>query len=143
MWDSDQNRVGVVHAGWRGTLGRIAAAAVASFKEEFMSGPEFLHVAMGPAIGGCCYEIGHEVANAIVDEFPDAREILHQGGRGRMHLNLTEANRRQLIEAGVPGSQIYAVDLCTSCDNDVLYSYRREGKDVGRLFGVIGLVPGS
>jgi YfiH family protein len=141
MWDSRKNVVAAVHAGWRGTLARIAFLAVRYFETQIVSLPDSIHVVMGPAIGRCCYEVGDEVFGAFSAEFPDVWDFFVDGRGGRKQLDLIEANRRQLMEAGVPPSQIFSSDLCTSCENHILYSYRREGRGVGRLYGVIGIVP--
>jgi YfiH family protein len=139
MWESRGNVVAAVHAGWRGTSAGIASRAVGYIEKELVSPPDCVHVAVGPAIGKCCYEVGDEVRRAFLEAFPDAGDLFSRGKRGRNHLDLAEANRRQLVDAGVPPDQIYTAEVCTSCDNDVLYSYRREGQGVGRLFGIVGV----
>jgi YfiH family protein len=139
MWESRLNVVGAIHAGWRGTLSGVAIRAVRYFEKQLVSPPHCIHVVIGPAIGPCCYEVGDKVRGAFFEAFPDASDLFSPGERGRSHLDLAEANRRQLVEAGVPPDQIHSADVCNSCENDVLYSYRREGEGVGRLFGIIGV----
>jgi YfiH family protein len=138
FWESRGNAVGAVHAGWRGTLAGIASRAVATIEKELASSPDCILVVLGPAIGRCCYEVGDEVRRAFLESSPSASELFSLGKRGRNHLDLAEANRRQLIEAGVPADQIHCADICTSCNPDVLYSYRRGGEGVGRQYGIIG-----
>jgi len=139
FWDEDKKAVAAAHAGWRGALAGVPLRALACLKERFDSQPASIHVAMGPAIGACCYEVGDEVVGAFRERFPHAEGLFLPGGRGRNHLNLIEANTLQLTEAGVPSEQIYPSGICTSCDTQQFYSYRKEGKGVGRLMGVIGV----
>ena len=137
MWDAEQNVVAAVHAGWRGTLERITERAVAMFRNKFASHTESIHVATGPAIGPCCYEVGEEIVQAFVRRFPSVEGLFSPGPRGRQHLDLVEANRRQLVDSGISLDRIHTTGLCTSCENSLLYSYRKEGKGVGRLYGII------
>ena len=139
MWDADQNAVAAVHAGWRGTLERIAERAVAMFQNKFSSHPESIHVAMGPAIGPCCYEVGTEILRAFTRGFASVEGLFSSGPRGREHLDLIEANRRQLVDSGISLDRIHTTGLCTSCENALLYSYRKEGKGAGRLYGVVSV----
>ena len=138
FWDELHNVVAAVHAGWRGALARIPARALACLVERFGSRPDSVHVAMGPAIGSCCYEVGDEVVEAFANEFSDADALFTPGPRARQHLDLIQANARPLLEAGVSANRVYDSGLCTSCENARFYSYRREGKGVGRLMSVIG-----
>ncbi|MFQ5790391.1 MAG: peptidoglycan editing factor PgeF [Acidobacteriota bacterium] len=139
FWDESQKAVAAVHAGWRGTLAAVSRQAVILLRETFGSDPDAIHVAMGPAIGACCYEVGEEVVGAFKERFACSEELFFPGSRGTTHLDLTKANCKLLRNAGVPGEQIYVSGLCTGCDNGDFYSYRREGKAVGRLMGAIGI----
>jgi hypothetical protein len=132
-----------VHAGWRGTLGRIVARTVERMQLDFDARPEDLRAALGPAIGACCFEVGPEVLDAFRREFSYAEELISQeqeSGQGQVDLN--RANRRQLLDSGLGADKIYDSALCTSCRSDLFFSYRRERgahNHVGRLMGVIGL----
>jgi YfiH family protein len=139
LCDPEIGVVAAIHAGWRGTLGGIVEAAVEPFATNFGSRPSSIHAALGPSIGACCYEVGDEVARSFVEQSGGHEDLFSEGARQRMHLDLIEANRRQLMAAGVPGSQIYAARLCTACNIETLFSYRREGTGAGRLYGVIGI----
>jgi YfiH family protein len=139
MWDEKQNIVAAVHAGWRGTLAGVVRRAVNSLEARFGSRPDNIHVAMGPSIGPCCYEVGDEVVGAFAERFNDWDNYFVPVSRARKHLDLIEANRRQLIDFGVPLEQVHAARLCTCCSNELFYSYRKEGKGVGRLMGVVGV----
>ncbi len=139
LYDSEREVVAAVHAGWRGTLAGIVDAAVGSFRAHFSSRPSSIHAALGPSIHLCCYEVGDEVVQRFVEKSTEYKDLFSKGARGRKHLDLTEANRRQLVAAGVPGNQIFVAGLCTACNLEALFSYRREGKGAGRLYGMIGI----
>lgn len=131
--------VAAVHAGWRGTLARIASRAVSKLEEIYGATPEEIQAAIGPAIGVCCYEVGDEVIEAFAESGRDPDRISRPGPRGRRHLDLVEENRAQLQSSGVAEGRIYDSGLCTFCGNDGFYSFRKEGSGVGRIFGVIGI----
>ena len=138
-WAESANAVSAVHAGWRGTLVNVGRAAVEKLMGEKASSAEELHIAIGPAIRACCFEVGDEVVEAFVDAGRDADAISRPGLRDRRHVDLIEDNRRQLLSAGIRPDRIYDSGLCTACENERFYSYRKEGKGVGGLMGVIGV----
>jgi polyphenol oxidase len=112
------NGLAAVHAGWRGLVGGVIPATL-----ERLGGAHAVHTAwIGPTIGSCCYEVGEEVAA----QFP--AEAVVPGPADRPHLDLIAAARLQL--KGV--EEIRTVPVCTRCEPEKLYSYRREGKGVGR-----------
>lgn len=124
--DERHRAVAVVHAGWRGTVARIAERAVKAMHERFGTLPVDLHAAIGPGIGRCCYEVGPEVAAQF-------------GGQGRAHIDLSEANRRQLVDAGVTSGRIYASNFCTTCRPEEFHSYRRDQQAAGRMYSFAGI----
>jgi YfiH family protein len=124
--DERSRAVAAVHAGWRGTVAQIAAGAVKSMRDRFGTDPRDLHAAIGPGIGKCCYQVGPEVA-------------AHFGGQGRGHIDLAEANRNQLLAAGVPPERIYVSDLCTMCRPGEFHSFRRDKDAAGRLYSFVGV----
>uniref|UniRef100_Q020B5 Purine nucleoside phosphorylase n=1 Tax=Solibacter usitatus (strain Ellin6076) TaxID=234267 RepID=Q020B5_SOLUE len=124
--DERQKVVAAVHAGWRGTAGRIAAGALEAMRERFATRVEDVHAAIGPGIGKCCYEVGAEVAALF-------------GERGRAHIDLAAENRRQLEEIGVTPSKIYASNLCTMCRAEEFHSFRRDKEAAGRLHSFAGI----
>jgi YfiH family protein len=124
--DERRRAVAAVHAGWRGTAGRIAAGALAAMRERFGTRVEDVHAAIGPGIGKCCYEVGAEVAAQF-------------GQQGRAHIDLAAENRRQLEEIGVTPSKIYASNLCTMCRGDEFHSFRRDKEAAGRLHSFAGI----
>lgn len=142
LWDETSNVVAAVHAGWRGTLAGVASRAFDALQKQFDSSPSEVHVVMGPSIGPCCYEVGDEVFQSFTEQIAGSSDLFTEGSSGKKNLDLIEANRRQLIDSGVPLKQVHSSGLCTRCSNELFYSYRREGKGVGRLLGVVGVVGG-
>jgi polyphenol oxidase len=158
--DRKNRAVAAVHAGWRGTLARIVEKAIGRMQMQFGSQGGDLLAAIGPAIGGCCYEVGTEVAAAFSGQFPNAAEFFdelrtgdepnplqwlnmmppgHQPPPKKVLLDLRKANRSQLEGAGVPAPNILVSDLCTGCRRDLLFSYRKEGAQSGRMMAVVGV----
>jgi YfiH family protein len=131
--DPRNRAVAAVHAGWRGTVQNIAVRAIAGLHSKFSSYAEDLHVAIGPGIGKCCYEVGPEVAEKFREYDATLTNITYS-----VHLDLAEINRRQMREAGVPSTQIYSAGLCTKCQTE-FHSYRRDKKDAGRMLSVVGI----
>jgi YfiH family protein len=132
--DPDRRRAAAVHAGWRGTAARVAARAVEALHAAG-SRPEALVAALGPGIGPCCYEVGEELRAAFGD---DGAEFFRPGPRGRPHLDVRAANRRQLVSAGLRPERIEDVDECTYCRADLYHSYRRDGPGAGRMLSYVG-----
>jgi polyphenol oxidase len=131
-----------VHAGWRGTLAGVLPAAVRALGEHFGARPSDLRVALGPAIGACCFEVGPEVVEAFEAGLPGARAAgvilpAGQGGRLKAHVDLKRANRRLLESAGVAPASIDAGDECTSCDHERFFSYRRDRGQTGQHLGFV------
>jgi YfiH family protein len=161
--DARHQAVGVFHAGWRGTIQRIVEKGVGEMRRYFDSRPQDLKAAIGPGIHGCCYEVGSEVRERFESQFtyggklfreieePDpvrekypmlfltARAPGHSVLPKKIFLDLVEANRRQLLAAGVPAKSIEASPLCTSCRTDLLFSYRAEKCKTGRMMAVVGI----
>jgi hypothetical protein len=121
--------VAAVHAGWRGTVAGIAARAVASLTEQYGGKPGEVLAAIGPCIAECCFEVGREVAEKFDILLPDRKR--------ERHVNLVEANRRQLIHAGVNAIHIDAAELCTVCSAEDFHSYRRDKELAGRMIAAI------
>ena len=132
-------RVAAVHAGWRG----IVAGVVERVVDALGVPPNELDAWIGPAIGVCCYEVGEDVAERVVEA--TGPEVVAPGRRlgpgRRPHLDLPGAARHQLTRAGVPAPRV--VVRCTRCDGDRLWSYRREGRGAGRNVAYIWMNPVS
>jgi len=131
-----------VHAGWRGTVAGVLPAAVRSLATELGARPEDLRIALGPAIGPCCFEVGGEVVAAFLSLFPDARDrgvVLPspRGAAGKSNIDLKAANCLLLERAGVSPEAIDAGPECTHCDRARFFSFRRDGSSTGQQMGVI------
>jgi len=133
-----------VHAGWRGTLAGAATKALQRMDTEYKTQPQDVLIAIGPAAGACCYEVGADVIDLFKDSFPN-QDLFSETRRDHACIDLLKANLNQSISAGVAPDNIYVAPLCTMCRNDLFFSYRREknvqGK-VGRLMSVIGRADG-
>ena len=138
--EPERKIVAAVHAGWRGTAAGIAARAIARLKEDYQIDPSALHVAMGPSIGPCCYQVGKEVAEQIGANWKEEMRgaWIPEGAKGR--LDLRAVNEAQLVAVGVPRRQIQQLGLCTACNIEKFFSYRKEGK-TGSQLSFIGWLP--
>lgn len=161
--DAKNKAVGVFHAGWRGTVKRIVEKGVGEMRRWFGTKPPDLQAAIGPGIHKCCYQVGEEVRSKFHAQFAYGDELFHEikdsdpirerypllflTARAPGHselptqlfLDLVEANRRQLLAAGVPPKNISASDLCTACRSDLLFSYRAGKGETGRMMAVAGI----
>jgi YfiH family protein len=163
LYDKKNRAVAAFHAGWRGTLARIVERGVGSMRLEFGTTPKDIVAAIGPGIGPCCYSVGEEVrseflsqfaysdalfsdvyeSDPIRDKYPllflTARAPGHSPIGPQLHLDLWEANRRQLLDAGVPAKNISVSGACTACGIARFFSHRTEQGFTGRMMSVIGL----
>jgi hypothetical protein len=161
--DTKNCAVGVFHAGWRGTVKRIVEKGVGEMQRWFGSRPRDLRATIGPGVHGCCYQVGEEVrekfemqfayaaslfrevkeSDPVREKYPllflSARAPGHSNLPKKIFLDLVEANRRQLLAAGVTAKSIETSPLCTNCRTDLLFSYRAEKGKTGRLMGVAGI----
>jgi YfiH family protein len=139
--DPQTRAFAAVHSGWRGTLAQVATNTLAQMKTQYNTQPKDVHVAIGPAAGACCYEVGAEVIDSFKSRFGECKELFTETREGHACVDLLKSNRDQLIAAGVDAGKTYNAPLCTMCRTDLFFSYRREksvhGK-VGRLMSVIG-----
>jgi len=170
--DTKTRAVAAFHAGWRGTLARIVERGVGTMRLEFGSQPKNLIAAIGPAIGACCYSVGEEVRHEFESQFAYAPELFsevydsdpvrdkypmlfltarapgHSNIGPQIHLDLHEANRRQLLDAGVKAKAITVVGECTACarlrdGRRKYFSHRAEHGFTGRMLSAIGVVHGT
>jgi YfiH family protein len=163
--DRKRRAVAAFHAGWRGTAKRIVETGIGRMRLEFGSRPEDLIAAIGPGIGACCYAVGEETLSEFESQFAYARELfrevyssdavrtkfpmlfLTQRAPGHspigpsLHLDLIEANRRQLLSAGLKPRSIKLVGGCTSCQTELFFSHRASRGHAGRMLSVIGVRP--
>ena len=140
--DPRRRVVAAVHTGWRGTAAGAAAAAVSAMAAACGSDPGDLIAAIGPSIGPCCYEVDAPVVEGLA-AWPWYEQVLapaRSARPGRWMLDLWEANRRQLVGAGVSPSSITATGLCTAHHPALFFSHRRDGA-TGRMAAMIALTP--
>jgi polyphenol oxidase len=161
--DTKRRAVGVFHAGWRGTVQRIVEKGVGEMHRCFGTRPRDLQAAIGPGIHGCCYGVGEEVRAKFESQFAYAAKLFHEvkesdpvrekypllfltaraPGHGelpsKIYLDLVEANRQQLLAAGVPAKNVEVSPLCTQCNPNLLFSYRGEKGKTGRMMAVAGI----
>jgi purine-nucleoside/S-methyl-5'-thioadenosine phosphorylase / adenosine deaminase len=164
--DKKRRAIAAIHAGWRGTLQRIAEKVIGRMQMEFGTRPQDVIAALGPGIGQCCFEVGPEVVAEFAAKFPEAggwfkgpfdslargdndpnwlpwltmRPPGHQLPEPRAHLDLIAANRAILINAGILPGNISSSGFCTACRTDLFFSYRRE-RITGRMIAAIGIPP--
>jgi hypothetical protein len=163
--DRKKRAVAAFHAGWRGTLKRIVENGVGRMRLEFGSKPKDLVAAIGPGIGQCCYAVGEEVRSEFLSQFAYAKDLFcdvydsdpikekypllfltarapgHSNTGPSLHLDLAEANRRQLLDAGLKANAISVLGDCTSCRTERYFSYRASHGFTGRMLSVIGINP--
>lgn len=136
--DPRRRAAALAHAGWRGTAAGAARAAVAALRAGGSREGD-LRALVGPAIGPCCYEVGPAVAEAVAAAVPGGAEtVVRRAAGGGLRLDLWEANRRQLVAAGLDPAAVEVAGLCTACRRDLLYSHRAEGGRTGRFAAVLG-----
>ncbi len=163
--DRKRRAVAAFHAGWRGTVQRIVETGIGRMRLEFGSQPEDLIAAIGPGIGACCYSVGEELFSSFQSQFDYTADLFHevydsdpirtrypmlfltQRAPGHspigpsLHLDLVEANRRQLLAAGLRPKAIQSIGGCTSCDSELFFSHRASHGHAGRMMSVIGIKP--
>lgn len=161
--DPKRRAIGVFHAGWRGTAKRIVEKGVGEMHRWFGTDPGDLRAAIGPGIRECCYTVGPEVRTAFEAQFRYGRDLFRETKeRNEVHeryplffltarppghselpkkifLDLAEANRLQLIDAGVPKKNISDLGLCTFCKKDMFFSHRAEKGVTGRMMAAVGI----
>jgi YfiH family protein len=161
--DTKREAVAIFHAGWRGTLKRIVQGGIGRMRMEFGSKPKDLVAVIGPGIGQCCYAVGEEVRTEFRSQFAYSDELFcevydsdpvrekypllfltarapgHSPIGPSLHLDLVEANRRQLLDAGLREDSITLLGDCTSCHTNRYFSHRAERGFTGRMMAVIGI----
>ncbi|OGW05857.1 MAG: hypothetical protein A2889_05325 [Nitrospinae bacterium RIFCSPLOWO2_01_FULL_39_10] len=131
--------VGIIHAGRVGTSLEITKKTVGKIKENFGISAEEIIAAIGPGIGGCCYEVDEKSINPFKDRLEYFEKIAIEKYNGRWMLNLIGVNKIQLMESGLKSENIFTAEFCTSCHNDKFFSYRREGKTAGRMVSFVAI----
>ena len=139
--DPSSRAFAAVHAGWRGTSAAIVKQAVKKLQSDFGARPQEMRAAVGPAANRCCYEVGADVIHIFKERFADSDKLFTSTTEDHARIDLHQANRAQLIDAGLASGRIHLAPLCTMDRNDLFFSYRQEKQKhgrVGRLMSVIG-----
>ena len=168
--DVRRRAVAAFHAGWRGTLARIVERGIGTMRLRYGSRPQDLLAIVGPSIGPCCYAVGEEVRHEFESQFAYVSRLFsevydsepvrdkypllflttrapgHSNLGPQIHLNLWEANRRQLLDAGIPAKRITVIGECTACvgvgsaAGRKYFSHRAESGFTGRMMAAVGVV---
>ena len=134
LFDPRKRVVAVVHAGWRGSVKLIARKTVEILNQEFNCEPGDLLAGIGPSIGPCHYEIGPDVITQVKDTFGGTDGYINvESPDGKGYFNLWEANKRQIMEAGVPPQNIEIARICTYCNAHLFFSVRHQKGTTGRF----------
>jgi YfiH family protein len=132
--------VAAIHAGWRGTMQSIVVEGVKALTRKLRSKPSDLIAAIGPCLGPCCGEVGPEVVDAFRAAGHSERVLANwfsNGASGRPYLDLWQANRDQLMAAGLSEDAVFVAGLCSKTYAGLMHSYRAEGQKAGRMVGII------
>ncbi len=139
LLDPVKRVIASVHAGWKGTVSGIGAAAVQKMSRVFGSRPENCLVGIGPSIGMCCYEVDENVTGRFRQQYAWWEEVVTPCPNGKFKLDLPRANRNILAEAGISPDNVEISQICTSCNQDMLFSYRGSQGVTGRMGAFIML----
>ncbi len=129
--------IAAAHAGWRGSALGISAKVIRLMQNQYGSEPQDLLAAIGPAIGPCCYEVDSPAVDAFCHQKNSDKFLLPGKQKDRWMLDLVEANRRQILDCGIPDANIEAAGLCTVCRQDAFFSHRGSGGITGRQINFI------
>lgn len=151
--DAANRAVGAFHAGWRGTAAKIAEHGITLMQQEYGSRPQDLRAAIGPGIGACCYVVGDEVRASFDAQFAYSSELFREnaetagssGDKKQYYVDLWQANRHQLLDAGIASERITVIGECTACTRSSAgerryFSHRAEHGVTGRMLNAIGVV---
>lgn len=133
--------IGLSHSGWRGTVNRMGEATVQKMQKRYGSDPRDIIAAIGPSICQSCYEVSEDVILQFQECFHAdvQKELYYQKENGKYQLNLWRANEQVLLEAGILPQHISVTDLCTCCNEELLYSHRASKGKRGNLGAFLGL----
>jgi len=134
LYDHDKKVVAAVHAGWKGTKAQIVSKTVQKMREVYGSDPKDIIAGIAPSIGSCCYEVGKDVA----EHFFDTPKGFNSKGEKYM-LDLPYINQQQLLDAGLKAEHIEMSHVCTACEVEQFFSYRKEQGCSGRFMSMIGM----
>lgn len=138
LYDPEKHVAGVVHAGRKGTQMNIASKAISMLSMVYGSRPQDVVMALGPAIGGCCYEVEESCIVPFRENYQGWEDFVTAHSQNRFMLDLLKANAMDGVSAGISKENLHQSDECTSCNNDRWFSYRKEGM-TGRIVSLVML----
>ncbi len=139
LYEPDSKALAVVHAGWKGTAGGIAAKAAGLMVHHYQCDMKKIRAGIGPSIGPCCYEVRQDVAACFRKTIGNKRFLMPEETENIFSLDLPEVNRLQLIESGLAPEHIELSWHCTACNSNLFFSHRGEKGKTGRFALVAGL----
>ena len=137
FYDKNKEVIGLAHGGWKGTLNNISKSMILKMKNDYGCQLEDILVAIGPSIGQCCYEVKEDVSLLFEENFFNSQVLITKNTK--TYLNLWEANKINLLGLGIKKDNIISSEVCTSCNVDTLFSYRKENGSKNRMIGAITL----
>ncbi|OGW10435.1 MAG: hypothetical protein A2W75_10565 [Nitrospinae bacterium RIFCSPLOWO2_12_39_15] len=137
--DTKRRVVGIIHAGRVGTSLEISKKTIITIKDVFDISANDIIAAIGPGIGGCCYEVDNKSINPFRKNLSYWKEIAIEKSDRKWMLDLNKANKLQLMESGLKSENIITSGFCTSCRNDNFFSFRKEGRLAGRMISFVGI----
>ena len=139
--DPEKKAIGLSHSGWRGTVGKMGKVTVQAMMREYGSRPEDIVAAIGPSICQDCYEVSEDVIDRFRDSFNEAvwPKLFYRKENGKYQLDLWRANEEVFLEAGIRRENLAVTNLCTHCNQEVLFSHRATGEKRGNLSAFLAL----
>lgn len=140
FYDPKTHTVAIAHAGWEGTLSLISQKTVEVLVNDYHCQPQHILAVIGPYIGSCCYQISSSMADHALKKLPRAKGYIRESSNDGLFFDLWQANKKQLQNAGIKDEHLSWAGLCTSCNLDLFFSYRKEKRVTGRFGALIGLI---
>lgn len=133
LFDAKNKIIASIHSGWKGTVRQIAKSTIEHMKEKHRSNSEDIIAVIGPSIGPCCFEVKEDVKKQFVDTFGHNVAVENK-------VDLWTANKLQLLNCGLKEENIECMNICTCCNNDKFYSYRKGDVEKGRFSAFIQIL---
>lgn len=131
--DTKNKAVGLAHAGWRGTYSKICKKTLEAMKDNYNTNPKDVIAIIGPSIGSCCYEVSYDLVDKFNKLFTNTDEKIYTIKNNKYYLDLWKINTYTLEEFGVSKSNIINMNICTSCNCDKFFSYRKHNQTPKRI----------
>ena len=133
--------IGLSHSGWKGTVKKMAKVTIEQMQKVFGCNPKDMVAAIGPSIGGCCFQVDAPVVDEFMKEMSFAHKYIHkdESMEEKFKIDLWGINKELMVEAGISAENIEITDYCTMCHNELFYSHRRMGEDRGSLAAFLSL----